>query len=330
MPLPSIRPLLAAAALLLAACETPPTLAPLLKDDSPERPTAIQESVVTSSGFNGLAPFEARVMVLTRPDMRREQNTLRGTGTMSRLLIGNEDRATVTRLDQQRLWEIDVGRGEYRDCPLTGCPTRRSIERAPAPGGRLEPGCRMRVVGRDQQLRSTGAQQEINGWRAAQTQIVLTIELEDQAGRRSTSTLNADLWTTPATAAMQAAHAIEQRFEQDAARAQRAAAVARVPTELRDLVDSLLAEAMSAQDRVALFDLERDLAGVSGQPVRTALRWDVRGEACGGTGLGPAARLLGGGDAPLFAITHELRRFEVAPVRDSQFYLPTHYRRSAP
>lgn len=323
--------LASASLLLLAACETPPALSPLLQDTSPERPTAVQESVVASSGFNGVAPFEARVVVLTRPDMRREQNTLRGTGTMSRLLVGNENRAEVTRLDLQRIWELDLGRGQYRECPLTGCASRRErdLERAPAPGGRLDPDCRMRVVSRDRQTRVTGAQQQIAGWTATQTQSVLTVVLEDHLSRRSTSTLTAEIWTTPVTAAMQAAQAIEQRFEQDAGRAKRSAAVRQVAPEFRELADSLLARAMSEQDRIALFGLERDLAGIGGQPVRTTLSWDVRGEACGGSGLGPAARLLGGAaDAPLFAVTHELRRFEVAPVRDSQFYLPSNLQRA--
>ena len=63
---------LLASATLLAACETPPAIAPLIKDDSPERPTAVQESVVSSGDVNGLLPFEGFITVLTRPDMRRE------------------------------------------------------------------------------------------------------------------------------------------------------------------------------------------------------------------------------------------------------------------
>lgn len=322
---------LAAALLLLAGCETPPALAPLLADPTPERPTAVQESVVTSSGVSGLAPFEGSVTVLTRPDMRREQSSVRATGAMSRWLVQAENRTQVTRLDLQQLWLIDLGRGEYRECPLTGCPGHRSIEAAPVPGGRAEPGCTMRVVSRDSQLRATGAQQQINGWKAAQSVAVLTLELIDNAERRSTSTLTAQVWTVAPTAAMRAAHELEQRYEAAATRAIRAEAVRRVPAELRDLVDSLLADVMSAQDRIALLDLDRDLAAIGGQPVRTELRWDLRGDACGGSGLGPVARALGAdGDAPVFAITHELRRYEVAPVRDSQFQRPTHYRRRAP
>jgi hypothetical protein len=124
---------------------------------------------------------------------------------------------------------------------------------------------------------------------------------------------------------MQAGREIEQRFEQEAARAMRAEFARRVPVELRELADSLFAQALSAADRAALFDVERDLANITGQPVRTTLRWDVRGQACGGSGFG-LGPLTAGASAPLFAITHELRRYEVAPVRDSSFYLPTHYR----
>jgi hypothetical protein len=316
---------LLAACALLAACQTPPALAPLLQDESPERPTAVQESFVTSTGVNGLAPFEGSIVVLTRPDMRREQTSLKGTGTMGRLLIGTENRAQVTWLDQGRIWDIDIGRGEYRDCPLTGCPTQRTREGTPGPAGAAPASCRLRVVGRSQQTLGSGARQDINGWPTAQSQIVLALVLEDSARRRSTSTLTAELWTTPATPAMQAVHEIERRFEQEAARATRAVAVRRVPAELRELADSLLAEAMSAADRAVLFDLERDLADVAGQPVRTTLRWDVRGDACGDSGFG-LGTLAAGAAAPLFAITHELRRYEVAPVRDSSFYLPTHYR----
>lgn len=139
---------LLASATLLAACETPPAIAPLIKDDSPERPTAVQESVVSSGDVNGLVPFEGFITVLTRPDMRREQSTLKGTGTMSRLLVGNENRALVTRLDQGRLWEIDIGRGEYRDCPLNGGPTPRPRDASPGQAGAAPASCPLRVVGR--------------------------------------------------------------------------------------------------------------------------------------------------------------------------------------
>ena len=316
---------------LLAACKTSPELARMAEDKTPERPTAVQESVYSSTGLNGLAPFEGSVTVFTRADMQREQNTLRGTGTMSRLLVPGENRVQVTRLDLQRLWLIDVNRSEYRDCPLDGCPPSPKEEeeaRQAARDSGLERGCTMRVVSRDVQVRNTGTRQQVSQWNAEQWVAELTMVLEDRAQRRSTSTLSAQLWTVPATDAMRAAREIEQRYETDAERAIRATAVRRVPVQLRELVDSLMAEALKAEDRNALFDLERDLAQVSGQPVRTTLSWDVRGNACGGMGLGPMARVLGApAGAPLFSITHEVRRYEVAPVRDSQFQLSGLYKR---
>ena len=76
----------AALACALAACAAEQAVAPA--DNSPSNPTAVIETVVTNGGVMGMFPFEATEKLYVRSNMRRDDHSLKGTGTFSGVLTG--------------------------------------------------------------------------------------------------------------------------------------------------------------------------------------------------------------------------------------------------
>jgi hypothetical protein len=340
----------------LAGCASPP-VSPPAPDTSPQRPTAVQEAYISSAGLAGFFPFEGTVTTLTRADMRREDNVVKGTGTFSRFIIGTQADASILRLDRKLVWQLDVKRAEYTECPLGGCvqPGQANAPdpRQPAPPrAARDDGCKMRIASNTFTVKPTGTRRNINGFDTERYAVDWIVVLEDGKRRRSTSALNAEFWTSPMTAQMREAQAIEASFGRNAL----ANSNARLPAQLQRSMSMFLENSLTAADKAALFNLGRQFDKIKGHPILMTLNWGFKGDACGGTGEGSAgaaggpagaAGVLGGilggmtggrangsagaaADRPLISMSHELRKYRVEPLRDSQFAPPPGYKRSNP
>jgi len=355
---------LAAGACTLAACAAQQAVAPV--DDSPANSTAVVETVVTNGGIMGMFPFEATEKLYVRSNMRRDDHSIKGTGTFSGYLVssvvGGAD-STITRLDNDRLWMLSHRKKEYRECPAHGCPVRSAEEKRSAPEQQQKPepkqqaeeGCTVRIASSNFDVKSTGQKKSINGFDTSQYQAAWVLKLQDPQKRTSTSTLAFDVWTTPLNAQMREALGVEQTFgrayvaSQPRAHAPAAGDRAQVmPPEVTKLMLGYLAS-LTPADRAAIANAGKQLAKIQGHPILTHIEWRLEGNACGakesdsaGGGqpgmtavLANVGSLFGKKDdkgaataKPILDFTVEVKALKVEPVRDSMFAVPTGYKRS--
>jgi hypothetical protein len=149
-----------AAAAALAGCASQPQP---VADNSPQNPTAVFETKLSSSGIAGNFPFETTEKRYVRADMRRDEHSGKGTGTFSGFLMtklmGQGD-TTIARLDSNKLWTVDHSHKQYTECPVHGCPPPPAQEEkrekgepqaeepksAEQPKQKTEEGCTTRIV----------------------------------------------------------------------------------------------------------------------------------------------------------------------------------------
>ncbi len=354
---------IAALASALTACAAQQAQAPV--DDSPANPTAVLETVVINGGIMGVFPFEATEKVYVRANQRRDDHSVKGTGTFSGFLVnsvmGGAD-STITRLDNDRLWMLDHRKKEYRECPAHGCPVKSAGERSapeqpqkPQPRQQTEQGCTMHVASSNFEVKSTGQKKSINGFDTSQYQAAWVLKLQDPQKRTTTSTVALDVWTTPLNAQMREAIGVEQTFARayvaGQPRAHAAAAGDRaqvMPPEVTRLMLGYLAN-LSPAARAAISNAGKQLAKIQGHPILTHIEWRLEGNACGAKDsdssaggqpsttsvLANVGNLFGKKEEkgaasakPILDFTVEVKALKVEPVRDSAFAVPTGYKRT--
>src|SRR5512135_3294986 len=142
----------------VAGCASTKPAAP---DATPLSPTAVIERHVVNNGIKGYFPFETNELDFVRPNMRRDEHALKGTGTFSGFLIGTHGGTAITRLDRRVLWQLDTEKEEYTECPLKGCaekarPGARPGQAAQQPEAPHEQGCTLRMASSNFTVTPTG------------------------------------------------------------------------------------------------------------------------------------------------------------------------------
>lgn len=287
----------AAVALALASCAAPKPAV----DTTPENPTAVFETKVSSSGIAGNFPFESTQKRYVRSDMSRDEHSTKGTGTFSGFLVtrlaGGPGDTHIARLDRRLLWTVNERRKEYAECPISGCPLPAGAEKAQKPEAqpeqpkqKAEEGCTMRIASSHFNVKPSGQKKEVNGFHADQYQGAWVVRFQDNKKRTSTSTVNLDIWTSPLNEDMKKALDTETAF----GRAYMAAATrpqipvptgkpgdhAAVPPELFTMMSAYLGN-LSASDRASFQRAIGELQKIKGHPVSTRLEWFLDGNACG-------------------------------------------------
>jgi len=350
------------AVLTAAGCASQPAPAP---DNTPQNPTAVFETKVSSTGFGGAFPFETTEKHYVRADMRRDEHATKGTGTFSGFLmtrmVGGEGDASIARVDRKLRWTVNNPKHDYTECPLTGCvqPGREKPEK-PAeqqqPKQKAEEGCVLRLASSKFDVTPTGAKRTVNGFSADQYTMAWVVRLQDKQKRTTTSTVNVDLWTTPVAGAMRQALDTEAAYERAYA-----AAVARpspqvrvergavMPPQLVPMMTAYLA-GLTPADRAALQRAAHEFEKIKGHPVLTKIDWLVDGDACGAKDEQQAAAPQSGtaavvsglgslmgkkepeksGPVPLVSFTIEVKQLGVAPMHDSVFSVPAGYKLTNP
>jgi len=215
----------------------------------------------------------------------------------------------------------------------------------------------MKIASNKFDVKPTQQRKAINGFDTEQYAVDWSVVFEDPSKRRSTLQLTVDVWTSPVTAPMRDAMAVESSYNRAAAAAmQRAIAergdrAAAMPPQLAEAMNRYFAQSLTAADRANLLGAMRQLERVRGEQILTTFKLFYRGEACGGAAqesggaagggsggvAGALAGLLGnrgassgGGEQPLLSFTQEVKSWRVEPVRDSQFVPPPAFKRSNP
>jgi hypothetical protein len=320
----------------VAACSTlSPQPAPA-PDDSPTNPTAVLETHVINGGIMGFLPFDSTEKHYVRANIRHDENSIKGTGTFTGFLLSRENDTSIKRLDRKVRWTLNHSNKEYTECPVYGCPPPPAKERKPEeqnpsePKAKHESGCTMRIANTSFNVKPTGGKRTISGFNTDQYQIAWLITLQDNAKRKTTSTLNIDLWTTPLTAEMRKALGVEEAFDRAyAAGAPRALPVAAdksriLPPEMTRMMLGYLSNSLSASDRAAFVSAGRQLEKIKGHPISTHIEWNLEGNACASKeSVGDSFR---NASAPILSFTIEVKSLKVEPVHDSVFSVPKDYK----
>ena len=337
---------------LVAGCSSLPMTTKEEPDTTPQNPTAVLETHVVSDGIKGFFPFEGTNKIYTRADMHRDDTAFKGTGTVSRFFVGTNSTSRIERLDRKLVWTMDVKEKTYTECPLKGCPgpvTQAPQEKKPEKQDQpRESDCKVKIASTSFTVKPTGQKKAINGFDTDEYQAVWLITLQDPQARKTVSTLNVDLWTTPLTPALKEAMAVEQAYARSLASNMAATTSSDktqvVPAEAAKMINAYLATLMSASDKSAFLNAGKQLEKIKGQPVLTQLEWDMKGDACAakqadaGASSGGSKDLMSSvtdlfsskkGDdmaaKPIFSFTSEVKSHKVEAVHDSVFSPPKGY-----
>jgi hypothetical protein len=302
-------------------------------DNSPTNPTAVFETHVVNGGVMGFLPFDSTEKRYVRANMRREDNSMKSTGTfatITNLFMGHED-TNIERLDRDVRWALNNSKKEYIECPVHGCPLlpakeRPAEEKKSEPKAKTESGCTMRIANTSFNVKPTGEKRDINGFSSDQYRVAWLVTLQDNTKRKTTSTLNIELWTTPLTAAMRQAMGVEETFDKAyAASAPRARTVAGkksdvLPPEVSRMMLGYLSSGLSASDRDAFVRAGRELEKIKGHPISTHIEWSMEGNAC----ASKESAVVSTG--PILSFTIEVKSLKVEPVHDGVFSVLKDYK----
>ena len=336
-------------------------------DDSPTNPTAVLETHLVSDGFKGFAPFEGTSKSYTRADMQRSDTTFKGTGSVTRFLIGTNANARIERLDRKLVWTLDPKDKTYTECPLTGCtgpatekPQEKKPEKAEKP---REPECKVKIANANFTVKPTGQKKSINGFDTEQYQAAWVITLQDPSARKTVSTLNVDLWTTPMTPPLKEALAVEQTYARAlagnlAGKMTNVDKTQLVPAQAAKIMDTYLSRLLSPADKAGFLSAGKQLEKIKGYPVLTQLTWNLQGNACadkegdsGSSGNSSSPKSSGDllssvtdifakkktdetakdiADKPIFSFSAEVKSHRIEPVHDGMFAPPKSYKLANP
>ena len=257
-------------------------------DNTPLAPTAVIERHLESNGIKGFFPFENNELHYVRPNMRRDDNSFKGTGTYTSFLVGSRSGSTISRIDLNLLWSLNTKKEEYTECPLTGCidpakksPATQNENATKPPEAKHDTGCTMEVAHTSFTVKPTGQKKSINGFDTDEYQVGWVINLRDKAGRNSTSTLNLEVWTTPITPAMRDTFNMEEKYAK--AYAGTFSAIEKqpiMPSEATKMISAYLANSLTPSSRNAFLDAGKQMGKIKGYPISTHLTWNLDGNAC--------------------------------------------------
>jgi hypothetical protein len=341
----------------MAGCSSLPMMTKEEPDTTPQNPTAVLETHVVSDGIKGFFPFEGTSKTYTRPAMQRDDTAFKGTGTVTRFFVGTNSTSRIERLDRKLVWTMDVKEKTYTECPLKGCggpvaqtPQEKKPEKQDKP---RESDCKVKIASTSFTVKPTGQKKAINGFDTDEYQVVWLITLQDPQARKTVSTLNVDLWTTPTTPALKEAMAVEQAYARSLASNMAAVTTNEkaqvVPAEAAKMINAYLATLMGTSDKAAFLNAGKQLEKIKGQPVLTQLEWDMKGDACTEKQADAGSSSSGSKDLmstvtdlfsskksddsaskPIFSFTSEVKSHKVEAVHDSVFSPPKGYTLATP
>ena len=346
----------------IAGCATKPVE---MVDNTPLNPTAVIEKHVVNNGIKGFFPYESTERHYVRANMRRDESTLKGTGTFSGYLIGTRSDTEITRIDRKLKWLLNTEKVEYTECPLKGCikpskrpPAKQNEAAEKPPEAQHESGCTMHIVRTSFTVKATGQKKTINGFDTDEYQAAWVVNLRDKAARNTTSTLNMDIWTTPMTRAMRDTLGVEESYARAFAGAVADTGKQQIlPADAARLISAYLASSLKPRDLNAFLDAGKQMEKIKGYPISTHLAWNMEGNACapketkktedkssGGKSLSASPGGLVSGLAgmlaekkteetmkqaegePILSFTVEVKSLKIEPLHDSVFTVPKNYR----
>jgi len=346
---------------LVAGCSTMDKLREE-PDTRPANATAVMETHLVSDGIKGFFPFDGTNKTYTRADMHRADAVIKGTGTVSRFLVGTHNDSRIERLDRKLVYTLDAKEKTYTECPLKGCggsaqkPARKEPEEKKAEKQR-DAECKVKIASATFTVKQTGQKKSINSFDTEEFQAAWIVTMQDPTARKTVSTLNVDLWTTPLTPQLKEALAVEQAYAKNLANnlmsvATNGQKTQVVPEEAAKVINAYIAQLLTPADRAAFLKAGKELEKIKGYPVLTQLAWNLKGDACASsesasasdksstpTGKGDILSSVTDyfakkktdetmkdiADKPIFSFSAEVKSHKVEAVHDSVFAPPKNY-----
>ncbi len=346
---------------LVAGCSTMEKLREE-PDTTPTNATALMETHLVSDGIKGFFPFEGTTKTFTRADQHRDDSVIKGTGTVTRFLIGTNNNSRIERLDKKLVYTLDVKEKTYTECPLKGCrgPAEKPARKEPEEKKAEKPSesdCKVKIAAATFTVKQTGQKKSINSFDTEQYQAAWIVTMQDPTARKTVSTLNVDLWTTPLTPQLKEALAVEQAYAKNLANALVSVATNGqktqiVPAEAAKLINAYIGRLLTPADRAAFLKAGKELEKIKGYPILTQLAWNLKGDACAASESDKSAdksstpsssgdilssiadyfakkktdeTMKDIGDKPIFSFSSEVKSHKVEPVHDSMFSPPKNY-----
>ena len=324
-------------------------------DSGPSAPTAVIESSHTMDGAI-LPVARGQTRTETRADMQRTDSIMTFDNWLIRRFAGDGRSAGIVRLDRNLLWNLDLAKKTYTECPLLGCGTGSGKpaepERPDQPKKPSEPTCPVTVKVNDLKVDATGEKRVTNGFTTDRHRVTWQLDIEDGQGGRNSNLVSMDLWTTPETAAIREVQAIDAQFARRYAAALTSGdgPMGRyLPKNVTGAM-SLLLNRIDPKDKRTAERWAAEMRKVHGYPIVTTLSWTTQGQVCGDAGGQQGAQstaagigsmlggLLGGksqggaagapSGAPLISFTQEVKTLAVKPVANSVFTPPADFQRN--
>ena len=310
-----------ALALALVGCKG---LAPMDPDQTRIEPTAVLATRVSSDATRDFPAFESTSLSYTRAYVQRNESGLEGSGAFTTLTGASEVR--IERLDRKLVWILDARSRQYGECPLKGCggaiPQKPPAKQDPDD----DKGCRLRIGNSTVTVEPTGQKRNINGFDTEQYDIKWLVTFRDNASRKSTSSINIDLWTTPVTPALKEASAIENTYARAREKILDLDAgpdrLVDLPPEAGRMINSYLFPHVTPADRASFLAGARKLDKVQEMPILMTVKWNFAGEACS---MDQTMKDIG--DKPLFTLTSEVLSHKMEALHDSLFAPPKNYKK---
>jgi hypothetical protein len=340
----------------IAGCATKPAD---VSDNTPRHPTAVIEHHIVNNGIMGMFPFESDERQYFRSNMRRDEATLKGTGTFTGYIIGTHNSTDIIRLDRKVRWTLNADKAEYTECPLKGCvkaekvpKQAQPVQKQPEP--KHEPGCTMHIAHTSFRVKATGRKKSINGFDTSEYQVAWVVKLRDPQARVTTSTLNMDIWTTPMTGTMRDVLDTEESFNRRYNSAIAGAGKQEMlPTDAAKLISTYMASMLKHGDLKAFLDAGKQMEKIKGRPISTHLDWGLAGNACqpkeskkkddkssvpstpgdlvsGLAGMFAQKKtedaIKAGAGQPILSFTVDVKKLAIEPVHDGEFAVPKNYK----
>ena len=345
---------------LVTGCSTMEKLEP---DLSPQNATAVMETYLVSDGIKGFLPFEGTTKTYTRAVMHRDDSVVKGTGTITKYLIGTNNHSQIERLDKKLIYTLDVKEKTYTECPLKGCRSgaaEKPVKKEPEEKKAEKPSesdCKVKIAAVTFTVKQTGQKKSINRFDTEQYQAVWLVTMQDTTARKTVSTLNVEIWTTSLTPQLKDALAVEQAYAKNFANALGSAVTNGqktqvVPEEAAKVINAYISRLLTPADRAAFLKAGKEMEKIKGYPVLTQLAWNLKGDACAASETDKSAEksstpsskgdILSSvtdyfakkqaddtmkdlADKPIFSFTAELKSHKVEAVHDSVFLPPKNY-----
>lgn len=332
-------------------------------DTTPTNATAVMETHLVSDGIKGFFPFEGTTRTFTRADMHRDDSVVKGTGTVTRFLVGTNNISRIERLDIKLVYALNAKEKTYTECPLKGCGSgaaEKPVKKEPEEKKTEKPSdsdCKVKISSAAFTVKQTGQKKSINGFDTEQYQAAWIVTMQDPTARKTVSTLNVDLWTTPVTPQLNEALAVEQAYAKNLANALvRVATNGQktqvVPEEAAKVINAYIGRLLTPADRAAFMKAGKEMEKIKGYPVLTQLAWNLNGDACAASESdkspdksstpSSSGDLLSSvtdyfakkkadetmkdiSDKPIFSFSSEVKSHKVEAVHDSVFVPPKNY-----